>query len=406
MLLVTLDRQTHEMVGAILERGAGEHRLYWASDPMLAVGRAQELSPHLILVDGALPGESPISLITNLVTRAPTALVLALVEPDAMDQVREATLAGARGFFTMPLRESDVIPTLRQLLGRGRESETRPATQERRLGKVLLCCAPKGGTGRTMMAVNTSISLLQQSDESVVLVDADYASPALDVALNLQPERSIVDLLPRLSRLDEELMSSVLVPHVSGLQVLLSPAPGELEQPIGLPQVQRVLAQLRQMFDWVIVDLGLPLDETAYAFLDSADRILISVLPEMVGLRNIRLMLDQFALRGYPSEKIWLVLNRATIRGGVELDEIEKRLEFPVIQQVPDDQVLATTSVNRGIPIILSQPRSAVGRAYQRLARRVMDATPRENGAVSAEQVEMDGLLQRLRRRMWTTGSA
>ena len=77
------------------------------------------------------------------------------------------------------------------------------------------------------------------------------------------------------------------------MRVLLAPPPADLTHPISLPQVQQVLVWLKRMFPWVIVDLGLPLDETAFAFLDGADRIVMSVLPEMVGLRNTRLMLDQ-----------------------------------------------------------------------------------------------------------------
>ncbi|MDP1761485.1 MAG: hypothetical protein Q8L43_04610, partial [Deltaproteobacteria bacterium] len=43
--------------------------------------------------------------------------------------------------------------------------------------------------------------------------------------------------------------------------------------PVSLPQVQVVTSYLRRMFPWVVVDLGLPLDETAFAFLDMADRV-------------------------------------------------------------------------------------------------------------------------------------
>jgi pilus assembly protein CpaE len=116
------------------------------------------------------------------------------------------------------------------------------------------------------------------------MVDADYASPALDVALNLQPDRDITDLLPRLSRLDEELIGGVLVSHVSGLQLLLAPAASLAGEALTFPQVQQILVVLKRMFPLVVVDLGLPLNETAFAFLDSADLIVMSVLPEMVGL--------------------------------------------------------------------------------------------------------------------------
>ncbi len=89
------------------------------------------------------------------------------------------------------------------------------------------------------------------------------------------------------------------------------------------PQVQQILVVLKRMFPLVVVDLGLPLNETAFAFLDSADLIVMSVLPEMVGLRNTRLMLDQFAERGYARSKIKLVVNRADAKGGVSLRDVE-----------------------------------------------------------------------------------
>ncbi len=225
-------------------------------------------------------------------------------------------LAGARGLSPQAARPRRVGAALRQVLaqrGSSAPSDTLPPVA----GRIIAFCAPKGGTGRTTLAINTAIALQQISKRAAVLVDADYAAPALDVALNLDSSRNIVDLLPKLSRLDADLVSGVLATHASGIRVLLAPPPADLTHPISLPQVQQVLATLKRMFPWVVVDLGLPMDETAFAFLDSADRIVMTVLPEMVGLRNTRLMLDQLHERGYPSEKIWLVLNRADIRGGV-----------------------------------------------------------------------------------------
>jgi pilus assembly protein CpaE len=198
----------------------------------------------------------------------------------------------------------------------------------------------------------------------------------VDVALNLDCSRSIVDLLPVLNELDADLVNSVLASHASGIRVLLAPSPIEFSHAISLPQVQQVLAWLKRMFAWVVIDLGLPLDETAYAFLDCADRIVMSVLPEMVGLRNTRQMLDQFSDRGYSPDRTWLVLNRADIRGGVPVADIEERLKVRVRYRIPDDQPLATYSVNRGVPITVSHPESRIGKAMralvEELAREVM----------------------------------
>lgn len=122
------------------------------------------------------------------------------------------------------------------------------------------------------------------------------------------------------------------------------------------------------MFEWVVIDLGALVDESGYAFLDSADYIVMTVLPELVCLRNTRLLLDQLQARGYPEERIWLVLNRAAIAGGVTKSDIEERLHVRIRHSVPDDQPLVSLSVNRGVPLYISHKRSAVARAIEEFA--------------------------------------
>jgi len=163
-------------------------------------------------------------------------------------------------------------------------------------------------------------------------------------------------------------VTSVLANHTSGLRVLLAPPPiyGTLE--ISLPQVEQIVSQLRMMFEWVVIDLGALVDESGYAFLDSADHIVMTVLPELVCLRNTRLLLDQLHARGYPEERVWLVLNRAGIAGGVAKSDIEDRLHVRIRHWVPDDQPLVSLSVNRGVPLYISHKRSAVARSIEEFA--------------------------------------
>jgi pilus assembly protein CpaE len=367
VLLVSRQEAVRDEVGEVLAGRAGEHRLYWVSQPDLAGVRAQDLLPHVVVVDDDLGGANPVTLISQLSVRLPTAALLVLVGADGVAVARQAVLSGARGFVMKPIQPEEFIAGLRQMLA-SRAAPPALEPSQGSNGRIVVFCAPKGGTGRTTMAINTALCLHKETREPVVLVDADFAAPALDVALNLDPSRNIIDLLPQMGRLDADLVSSVLADHASGVQALLAPPPADLTHPISLPQVQQVLVWLKRMYPWVIVDLGLPLDETAFAFLDGADRIVMSLLPEMVGLRNTRLMLDQLHARGYPPEKVWLVLNRATLRGGVPVPDIEARLHVSVRRTIPDDQSLATYSVNRGVPLVMSHGGSALAKAFRVLA--------------------------------------
>lgn len=391
ILLISTQESIHaEVDQALRGRLSRPYRLHWVSQPHLAFVRAQDLLPQVILVDDELDGVDPIPIIRKLASTVSNAVILFLVATQRASEASQAVLVGARSFITKPLQADELVVTLNQVLAVQRMPRVEPGTVEGVNGRIVVFCAPKGGTGRTTLAANTAISLHQLDEQPVVLVDADYAAPALDVALNLDLQSNISDLLPRLSRLDNMLIESVLAEHASGLKVLLAPPPADLTSPLTLPQVQHILVMLKRMFPWVIVDLGLPMDETAFAFLDGADRIIMTVLPEMVGLRNTRLMLQHFIEEGYPPEKTWLVLNRSTIRGGVSRQDIESRLRVPIGFEVPDDQPMVTYSINRGVPLVLSHRRSAVARAIRKIGQRLSEEGRRREtrGARNARDVE------------------
>ena len=225
ILLVSTAEEMRDEVGEALTGRAGDYRLYWVSQAELAAGRAADLLPHIILVDDALGGTSPSTLVGQLGARLPGAAILALLDPEALGEAREAVLAGARAFVIKPLHPDEFVATLRQVVGARRHPPPTGAAGATVNGRIIVFCAPKGGTGRTTMAINTAVSLRKATRMPVVLVDADYAAPALDVALNLQGERNITELLPRMSQLDKDLVAGVLAEHVSGIHVLLAPPP-------------------------------------------------------------------------------------------------------------------------------------------------------------------------------------
>ena len=371
LLLISEDESMRDVITVALRGRLNDFRLFWVAQPELAVTRVLDLLPHLIFVDDALGGAAPAQLVKQLVQAAPASPILVLVADNAVATARPSIVAGARSFITKPINEIDFASNLREILAQKGAAPGRDeahGTQAATMGRIIIFVAPKGGTGRTSTAVNTAIALHQGTKRSLVLVDADFAAPSVDVALNLRDDHDLTDLLPRLAQFDQELASGILAQHVSGIRVLLAPPPAEQGHPISVPQVQQLLAQLKRMYGWVVVDLGLPLDEMGFAFLDAADRIVMTLLPEMTGLRNTRLMLNQFRGRGYAGGKVYLVINRATMPAGVSKQEIEKRLNVRIKHTIPDDQALASYSINRGVPYILGKGRSALTKSVRELA--------------------------------------
>ncbi len=384
ILLVSTRRDSRDEIAQALEVGGDHAHLFWVSQPDLAAMRARELAARIVLVDDELGGASQASLVQDLSSRLPDAAILALVDSQAIGHAQEALLAGARAFITRPLIADDLISAVRQVTARPASSAAHP--QADRLGRLVVFCAPKGGTGRTTAAVNTAISLCQLEALPLALVDADYAAPAVDVQLDLRDRLSVIDLLPKIAALDQQLIDSVLVEHSTGLRVLLAPPPADITVHISLPQLEQILVWLKRMFPWVVVDLGLPIDQLALGFLDAADLVIMSANPEMIGLRNAQLMIAQFRSRGYPEDKVWLLLNRAGYHGGLQEQDVAEHLGLTVRYRIPNSQVEATERVNRGVPFVLSSPRSAVSRAYQGLARELVRCLPLPSWSTAAPE--------------------
>ena len=400
-ILVASQEDLRAQIRQAFQDKLDDRQLHWVSQADLVLGHALELGPHVVLLDQDLVHAETGALVRHLVNLVPQTAVLVLIAPDRIVAASQAVLAGASGFLVKPFQNRELARVIEQVVNEPRASATMSKKTSRAdEGRVVLFCAPKGGTGRTTIALNTAISLRLQTKAPVVLIDADYAAPALDVVLNLKPERDIVDLLPRLGQLDEAMMSDVLATHPSGIKVLSAPSPAALEDGyIPLQAVQQVVAVLKRMFPWVIVDLGLPMDETALAFFDSADRIVMTVIPEMVGLRNMQRMLEHLQSHGHEREKVWLVLNRATLKGGIKVYDIEEQLQVSVQHAVPDNQSLATASINRGVPLVISYRHSAVARAVADLAQQLM-ADSKPAGALAESDPEPRfGLAQIFRRR-------
>jgi len=112
----------------------------------------------------------------------------------------------------------------------------------------------------------------------------------------------------------------------------------------------------------------------------------MTVLPELVGLRNATLMLEQLRSRGYPEDREWVVINRSNLRGGIPREDIEQHLHISVKHSIPDDQPLATYAINRGVPFSISHPSAAVSRACRNLAEMLV----KDTSAVNTTEIEQE----------------
>ena len=149
---------------------------------------------------------------------------------------------------------------------------------------------------------------------------------------------------------------------------------------------------LQRRFDYVVVDAWQFLDQTNLTILDKADRILLITTPELSALREVRLFLELADARSYSPQKLMFILNRATSVFGLGITEIEEHMRYRIAVTIPSDGPLVTRSLNRGVPVVISNPHSEVSRSIKQLAELVAEGDNAQGDGDGAR-----GLAHRLR---------
>jgi pilus assembly protein CpaE len=342
------------------------------------VRRATELRPDVILMDIHLPDIDGIHATWLIASKNANSSVIIVTSEERSEFMQRAMVAGAQAYLLKPVRDpvelANTVRTVRQrtlerqaLLTTPGVTPAAPAPPPR-LGRRVAVFSPKGGQGKTLVAVNLAVMLRVMTEKPVVLVDADLRFGDANILLDLRFERSIVDLLPHIDQLDGGLLERVLAKHETGLRVLMGPGRPELAETVTAADIGKVLTLLPRLFDYVVVDCEVSYDEQLLAVLDHADVILVPVTPELGAVRNAKHFLHLAETLGYPRHKIAIVLNRVNSNVGLPPGDMERALGPARYFRLESYGRTATASGNSGQPMVLAQPRSDFARVIREIA--------------------------------------
>ncbi len=350
-----------------------------------ALEMAARLLPHVVLMDINMPEMDGIAATEALMARVPTTAVVMMSVQGEADYLRRSMLAGAREFLVKPFSSDELTASIRQVHVREREKQGRMAAPAavarvpgaaREPGRVVAVFSPKGGVGRTTIAVNLAVAAASEPGREVVLVDGSFQFGDVGVLLNLNPKsKSIADLVPELDAGGEpDSLDTFVITHSSGAKVLLAPPSPEMAELVTPQAVRRVLDVLRARSDLVVVDCAAAFSDSTLAVLDVADVVLTVLTLEITSIKNMRLFLEVADQLGYPEDKIELVLNRADSALGIRVADVEHSIGRKVDHTVVSDGRSVVYALNRGVPFFVSNREAQVSQDVLRLARALLGA--------------------------------
>ncbi len=258
----------------------------------------------------------------------------------------------------------------------------------------------KGGVGTTTLAVNTAVLLRALTGDSVLLIDLSTERGAASVHLNVAPKVSLSDLPTQPSLIDAEVVRSLTVQDVAGIDLLPAPASPQTAELVTPAAVAAILPIVRSTYKWVVIDTSSTFSELNLGVFDQSDLLMLVCEPDVTSLKVMQSTLDTFAALQIPAEKRVLVLNETHPRARLQQSDVEKAMGERIGLTVPyaGDDLL--DAIDRGIPLASTNREhpmiAALGNFAGRLAQVKVTAEiqPRRGGLGQWVQ----GVLSSLRR--------
>jgi pilus assembly protein CpaE len=249
-----------------------------------------------------------------------------------------------------------------------------------RNARMIASIGASGGAGSSEIAYCLAVELASSYDSEVIIIDMDVFFGTSALAFNIQPQQTVVDALTQSNRLDPELLQRFLVEYDDKISILAAPAALTATVKITSEAVDALLTQVRQMTDYVIVDLPHRWDSWVQETLVNAEEVLLVTEPDLLNLRDAKNMLEVLSAKRGKNSPARLIFNKVgkSVKTELSNKNFKKTLNAEPEIMVPYDANLFGSALNNGeIPVNMDE-KSKVSLAIKELAALVSGKAPVE----------------------------
>lgn len=237
------------------------------------------------------------------------------------------------------------------------------------MSEVIVVTSGKGGVGKTTTSANVGTGLAKLN-KKVVLIDTDIGLRNLDVIMGLENRivYNLVDVIEGNCRVKQALIKDKRYPNLQ----LLPSAQTRDKTSVTPEQMKKLTDELREEFDYIILDCPAGIEQGFKNAIAGADRALVVTTPEVSAIRDADRIIG--LLEANEMKRTDLIVNRVRMdmveRGDMmSIDDVVEILAIDLIGAVPDDENIVI-SANNGEPLVGSD--TLAGQAYFNICKRIM----------------------------------
>jgi pilus assembly protein CpaE len=379
VLIVDDNPETRENIRKILQFESNVEVVGAARTGIEGIQLATETQPHVVIMDINMPDMDGIAATEAIRRKLPFSQIVILSVQYDPKYMQKAMLVGARNFLAKPPAIDELISTVQTLGKMGLEEQARinlsqqlqsaPGSKNAMMlthGKAITVYSPKGGAGSTTMAVNLALALMTQENK-VLVVDANLQYGDVAVFNNEQARNSIVDLTPRASELDPDIIKEVIITHKSGLHILAAPPRPEMAENVKAGEFKKVIEYLKSLYSYIVIDTETHLTECVLDAIEVSDAILLLTTQEIPSIKNSKSFLnliDQFQIG---RQRVIFILNKYDKRIALLPDKIGESLKQEISAVIPFEERIVLNSINTGVPFMIDNKAQPIGKSMYAL---------------------------------------
>ena len=377
LLLVEDVPQVAQYVRGLLNAQSQVRLIDIVSDGTQVLARISEHRPDVIVVDALLQGRlRGMPLVKQLHEARLGVPVIVLTVPQ--NPVTADPEKGIADVISMPFNGYDLMSRVTGV------HKVASAANEKGPSRLVAVFSPKGGTGKTTIAFNLAVAASGMGVHTA-LVDANIQFGDLRGLIRAPREAPSMLDLPT-DRISETDLADVVWRGPADVDILFAPPRIEMAEMVLVRDIEKTISLMRRLYDLVIIDTGVGLDELTLALLDQADTILEIVTYDSTTIRNTIAMAETFQKIGYPPSKVQYLVNRADSNAGIDPADLRQALGREPEYKIRSEGPIVGPASNQGAPFVTSEPNAGVSRDVVEVARQLVG---RAAGQARAGQPEL-----------------
>lgn len=238
---------------------------------------------------------------------------------------------------------------------------------------LLVIVSPKGGNGKTTIAVNMAIALARHFP--TILVDLDIHFGDVEYAMRLHPVHRLDKVIEKYLENPVLDLEVLLAQHPSGVSVLCSPNSPVIADGVNVDRCFEVIDKLRALGRPMVIDTAAGINEFTIGAIERATHTILVSGTDVASVHAGRKLLDTLSQIAMDTSDVRLVINRSTLRTGLTVADVEAVLGMKAVFELPDHASIASAT-NDGSPITESSVSSPISQLFFDFTSQILGVPP------------------------------